>query len=106
MTTPDTCGDLVAFGYKWGGAFIIASFWFAVNGTAATNVMAVYKAFKTPSGGGKGSGDPGNWAKFLDALKGVLEALAALPAWIAIYLAGLALLWIAGHHAGICPPAS
>ena len=98
------CHDLVVFGYKWGGWFIVASFWFAVFGTALTMLITVVKAWKGPTDPAKPRNDPGGgWTKFLEALKGVLETLATLPAWIAIYLAGLALLWIAGRHSGLCP---
>jgi len=99
----DACKGLVTFGYNWGRAFIVASFLFAVVGTAAGIFVALWKAWKGSGGGANLAADPDAWAKFLDALKGVLQALAALPAWIAIYLAGLALLWIAGHHSGMCP---
>ena len=99
----NACKDLLTFGYDWGRAFIIASFLFAVIGTAAGIFLALWKAWKGSGGSEKLSADQEAWAKFLDALKGVLQALAALPAWIAIYLAGLALLWIAGHPASICP---
>lgn len=47
--------------------------------------------------------DPAAWAKLLEALKGVLETLKGLPAWIAIFLAGLALLWIAAKRPETCP---
>jgi hypothetical protein len=40
----------------------------------------------------------------LDPLKGVLEALAKLPGWVTIFLAGLALLWISGGPPGWCAP--
>jgi hypothetical protein len=40
--------------------------------------------------------------KLLEALKALLETLKGLPAWIAIFLAGLALLWIAGQKPEIC----
>lgn len=42
--------------------------------------------------------------KLLDALKGLLETLKGLPAWIGIFLAGLALLWIAGREPEGCTP--
>ena len=44
------------------------------------------------------------WDKVLDSLKGVLEALAKLPHWVAIFLAGLALLWMAGQRPAVCQP--
>jgi hypothetical protein len=97
---PDQCKELVTFGFNWGRAFMVASFFFAVVGTLLTLAITLIKAWKPDQP--KLGADPDAWAKFLDSLKGVLEALAALPAWIAIYLAGLALLWIAGHHSGIC----
>jgi hypothetical protein len=37
--------------------------------------------------------------KLLDALKGLLQTLKALPAWIAIFLAGVLLFWVAGRLA-------
>ena len=41
-------------------------------------------------------------AKLLEALKGLLESLTKLPAWVAIFLAGLALLWMAAQRPEIC----
>jgi hypothetical protein len=40
--------------------------------------------------------------KLIEALKNLLESLKALPAWIAIFLAGLALWWIAGQQPEAC----
>lgn len=42
-------------------------------------------------------GDP---TKFMDALKGLVEALAKAPAWFALFLGGALLLWMAGSFAG------
>jgi hypothetical protein len=42
--------------------------------------------------------------KLIEALKGLLETLKGLPAWVAIFLAGLALLWIAGEQPEACSP--
>src|SRR5688572_23240575 len=42
--------------------------------------------------------------KALEALKGVLEAIKGLPAWIPIFLAGLALVWLAGQRPEACVP--
>ena len=43
--------------------------------------------------------------KFIDALKALVEALTKAPAWIAMFLAGVALLWIANQaYTGICQP--
>lgn len=40
----------------------------------------------------------------IKALKDLLETLKGLPAWVAIFLAGLALLWIAGEQPAACKP--
>ena len=42
--------------------------------------------------------------KALEAFKGVLEAIKGLPAWIPIFLAGLALVWLAGQRPEACTP--
>lgn len=46
--------------------------------------------------------DPAILERLLNALKGLLETLKGLPAWIAIFLAGLALLWLAGQRPDLC----
>jgi hypothetical protein len=42
------------------------------------------------------------WAKFVEALGKLLATLKDLPAWIAIFLAGLALLWTSATVAHLC----
>jgi hypothetical protein len=42
--------------------------------------------------------------KLVEALKGLLETLKGLPAWIAIFLAGLGLLFVAGYQPEACKP--
>jgi len=39
----------------------------------------------------------------LDALAKILAALKDLPAWVAIFLAALALVWTAASAPGLCP---
>ncbi|HEV2746272.1 MAG TPA: hypothetical protein VGW34_03115 [Allosphingosinicella sp.] len=41
--------------------------------------------------------------KLIEAVRALLETLKGLPAWVAIFLAGLALLWIAGEQPDACP---
>ena len=40
-----------------------------------------------------------------EALARVLEAIKGLPGWIALFLAGLALVWFAGQRIEACSPA-
>ena len=47
-------------------------------------------------------GNPEDWAKLVDAFKGLLEGLTKLPAWVAIFLAGMALLWLVGEYPQLC----
>jgi hypothetical protein len=42
--------------------------------------------------------------KLIDAVKGLLETLKGLPAWVALFLAGLALLWVAAVESQTCKP--
>ena len=46
--------------------------------------------------------NPGDWAKLLEALTKLLQALKDLPAWVAIFLAALALLWSTTSVSGLC----
>ena len=84
------CERLAESAFFWGRAFIILS----LAAAAVQGLVIVALAVLRWDGQGdtRSLTDP---VKLLDALKGVLQALAALPAWVAIYLAGLALLWIA-----------
>ena len=45
------------------------------------------------------AGDPG---QAMDALAKVLTALKDLPAWVAIFLAGMALVWTGTSAPGLC----
>lgn len=46
--------------------------------------------------------NPEAWAKLVDAFRGLLEGLTKLPAWVAIFLAGMALLWLVGEYPQLC----
>lgn len=52
--------------------------------------------------------DAADPVELLEALQGVLEAIKGLPAWIALFLAGLALLWLGSDlpKACVCGPDS
>ena len=94
------CTRHAEFAFKLGRWFVYLALAIAVVETLA----AIALAFMKPSTG-PAARDAGAAAKLLDALKGVLEALVKLPRWVAIFLAGLALLWIAGERPGLCDPA-
>lgn len=86
--------DIASIALAWGHWFIVLAFVAAVVLTVASAIAA----FRPPSEKTKVVGDK-DW---LDSLKGVLEALAKLPNWVAVLLAGLALLWIARDSAATC----
>ena len=67
-------------------------------------VYSIVELRKSRASGPKPAIGPSGFDKILESLKGVLEALAKLPHWVAIFLAGLALLWMAGQRPGICAP--
>lgn len=46
--------------------------------------------------------DAADPVELLEALQGVLEAIKGLPAWIALFLAGLALLWLGSDLPTTC----
>lgn len=68
---------------------------------AALNVQP--KSTDDAGAGNSGmTADPEAWAKLVDAFRGLLESLTKLPAWVAIFLAGIALLWIVGEYPQLC----
>jgi hypothetical protein len=92
-TDPAVSAELARFALDWGKAFVVLSFVAALVGL----VLAAIAAVKAPKDGANVVADSAAAAAFLAALKGVLEALVKLPGWVAIFLAGCALLWFAGH---------
>lgn len=78
--------------------FLYLSFGVALIETAITLWSRIFAARRLPETGGTTvkAVDPGTITKLVEALKGLIQSLAAAPAWIAIFLAGLALLWSAG----------
>ena len=97
LASPQCITPFAAF---WGKAFVLLAFVAAIAHIVISSIVAIIEAKKARSGERQSVAAE----KFLDSLKGVLEALANLPAWVAIFLAGLALLWIAQEYAGKCAP--
>ncbi|HET9638677.1 MAG TPA: hypothetical protein VFP12_05685 [Allosphingosinicella sp.] len=99
------CANYAGFTLTLAKAFLVLALLVALVETALalwTKLQAVRKAPAVAERSlAESAVDP---VKLLDALKGVLEALKGLPAWIAIFLAGLALLWIAGQEPKACTP--
>ena len=91
------CAALADFTFYWGGWFIRVAFFAALAYLLIGIIgqaIAWFKALKDRLKDVEARSlvlDAGS----LTALKGVLEALVNLPAWVAIFLAGFALLWMA-----------
>ena len=84
--------DITGFALGWGKAFIRLSF----AGALLSLAVIAYDAFKPRKDDRRDRGADSTSA-ILTALAAVLEALGKLPAWVAIYLAGFALLWLSGQ---------
>ena len=88
----ELCNRYAWLAYDVGRVFLYLAIAFAV----AETIAALWIKARTPPSGETKTLTPIN--AILDALKGVLEALKDLPAWIAMFLAGVALLWMAGQR--------
>lgn len=90
------CATYADFSLTLAYAFLILAFLVALVETTLALWVKLQAARKGPDvteaavADRKLAVDP---VKLLEALKGLLEALKGLPAWVAIFLAGLALLW-------------
>ena len=94
--TPEFCQNLAEFAFRLGRLFI----WVALLAAVAHVIVQSIVALR--GGETKAPAQLTGIDKVLEALKGVLEALAKLPHWVAIFLAGLALLWMAGQRPEAC----
>jgi hypothetical protein len=99
------------FAYGWTGFILACLFLLAALAGALVETWAIIKAkLKAAKDGPPAAVEtlraalvPGGLdPKLLEALKGLLEALKGLPAWISVFLAGLALLWVAGTAPELC----
>lgn len=81
-------------------AFLIASLVLA----SASALLTLIQAMKTPAARSAAFAGEMPAAPFIDALKGLVEALTKAPAWFAIFLAGVLLLWMAESIHAECKP--
>lgn len=93
----DDCLRFTRFTFAWGGWFIILAFIAAIVQTVSAVVSMFQKTDPNAD-----VAEAGSATALLEALKGVLIALASLPAWVAIFLAGLALLWMSSEAPKRC----
>ena len=90
---------------NFAGIFLLLAAIVALVETALL-LTAKWKALKEAPAGPtelKAAVDTDGLAKVLAALKELLLALKDLPAWIALFLAGLALVWTAAATPKLCP---
>jgi hypothetical protein len=106
-TIPSEAADCYAnyagFALTLGEAFLILALLVALVETALALWAKLQAARKGPEAVQKGIANPAvDPVKLLEALKAILDALKGLPSWIAIFLAGLALLWMVGQEPKAC----
>jgi hypothetical protein len=104
--------------YGWVTLGVGILFLVAALAAASIETLAVIKAKReaaeeakraaADNAAGKAQLDAVEPVELLEALQGVLEALKGLPTWIALFLAGLALLWLGSDlpKACVCGPES
>jgi len=97
MDCQDQYGELVF----WAECFIKLAWWAALIVLFAVGVAAIVKFVKDWQDPAKKLVD-GAGSTLLDSLKGLIDSLKTAPAWFAIFLAGLALLWAADRSASNC----
>ena len=98
------CGELKLDIFFFIEAFLWIALVAALIGTVAEIVLKIAPLFGKardypPAARTAAPVDP---VKFLDALKGLIDALTKAPAWVAIFLAALALLWAAKNFMPGC----
>lgn len=98
--TAAACVNYADFALALAKAFLILAFLVALLETGLALWGKLEAARKGPEVARNGIAAPDvDPVKFLEALKALLEILKGLPAWIALFLAGIALLWFAGGNA-------
>src|SRR5687767_11406105 len=89
------CADLVQITIVWGKWFLIAALAVALSSAAVT----LWERIRNGGAGGpqlRSAPDGTPLPAVLQALSALIDTLAKAPAWFAMYLAGLALLWVGG----------
>jgi len=87
---------------NFAGLFLLLA---AIAALAETAVLVIAKtrALKKEPVGAPGGTKKESLAPELEGLAKVLNALKELPAWVALFLAGLALVWTASAAPKLCP---
>lgn len=98
------CADYATLSFDLAWWFLVGALLAAAVETGVALWSKLVAARSAPRADPSRATDADSVAKLLEALKGLLEALTKLPAWVAIFLAGLALLWMAGQRPEICVP--
>jgi hypothetical protein len=84
----DTIWSYISGLFELGWVFILASLIIAM----LTALVTLWKSIRAPA---KNKGLVPEIATTLDSLKSLIVALIDAPAWFAIFLAGVALIWLA-----------
>lgn len=96
---------------RWIDHFLSITSWIIIGAGVLGAVMALVEIYVkwqlakiAPAPPAEGD-EAGGGTPVLEALKGLVEAMAKAPSWIALFIAGIALLWITSSFVpGICRP--
>jgi hypothetical protein len=87
---------------NFAGLFLLLAAIAALAETAVL-VMTKLRVLKKEAPSAQGGTKAESLAPELEGLAKVLNALKELPAWVALFLAGLALIWTASAAPKLCP---
>lgn len=89
----DLCQRYAILLLEYGRWFLLAGL---IIGTIGAAVLVIRSFTATDAGGDEGGGGAPAITAIIEALKGLVEAFAKAPTWLALFGGGALLMWMAG----------